>query len=167
MQQHYQQYGRTRLHRNLTVAYYIALLPYIRRPVRVVPDPIRGAPHLLIMTEVLSPNGEPHATNTRSQLAALINDKVKEEAPLFGFEQVSRSDEKGPDGHLGAELVPGLGWVGGGGLSFAVDGLIDRYASVTYGWPPSTARSKQVATFSGFAHERLVETNVAKLLASL
>lgn len=60
----------------------------IYRPVRVVPDPIRGAPHLLIMTEVLSPNGEPHPTNTRSQLAALINDKVKEEAPLFGFEQV-------------------------------------------------------------------------------
>lgn len=57
------------------------------RPVRVVPDPIRGAPHLLIMTEVLSPNGEPHPTNTRSQLAALIDEKVEKEAPLFGFEQ--------------------------------------------------------------------------------
>lgn len=59
----------------------------IVRPVRVVPDPIRGAPHLLIMTEVLSPDGEPHPTNTRSPLAALIDDKVKAEAPLFGFEQ--------------------------------------------------------------------------------
>lgn len=59
----------------------------IIRPVRVVPDPIRGAPHLLIMTEVLSPDGEPHPTNTRSPLAALIDDKVKAEAPLFGFEQ--------------------------------------------------------------------------------
>jgi glutamine synthetase len=55
--------------------------------VRVVPDPIRGAPHLMIMCEVLSPNGEPHPTNTRAQLAALINDKVEAEAPLFGFEQ--------------------------------------------------------------------------------
>lgn len=43
---------------------------------RVVPDPIRGAPHLLVMCEVLSPNGEPHPTNTRAQLAALMNDKV-------------------------------------------------------------------------------------------
>jgi glutamine synthetase len=42
----------------------------------VVPDPIRGAPHLLVMCEVLSPNGEPHPTNTRAQLAALMNDKV-------------------------------------------------------------------------------------------
>jgi glutamine synthetase len=55
--------------------------------VRVVPDPIRGAPHLLIMTEVLSPNGEPHPTNTRSPLEAIINDNVAKEAPLFGFEQ--------------------------------------------------------------------------------
>ncbi|KAF6261552.1 glutamine synthetase [Scenedesmus sp. NREL 46B-D3] len=59
----------------------------IIKPVRVVPDPIRGAPHLLVMCEVLSPNGEPHPTNTRAQLAALINEKVEQEAPLFGFEQ--------------------------------------------------------------------------------
>eukprot|EP00878_Enallax_costatus_P024271 GHUV01025895.1.p2 GENE.GHUV01025895.1~~GHUV01025895.1.p2 ORF type:complete len:172 (+),score=43.99 GHUV01025895.1:51-518(+) len=58
----------------------------IIKPVRVVPDPIRGAPHLMIMCEVLSPDGEPHPTNTRAQLAALINDKVEAEAPLFGFE---------------------------------------------------------------------------------
>lgn len=54
---------------------------------RVVPDPIRGAPHLLIMCEVLSPDGNPHPTNTRAPLAALIDDKVIQEAPLFGFEQ--------------------------------------------------------------------------------
>ena len=28
------------------------------RPVRVVPDPIRGAPHVLVMCEVFSPDGE-------------------------------------------------------------------------------------------------------------
>jgi hypothetical protein len=60
------------------VAALFPLLP--RRPVRVVPDPIRGAPHLLVMCEVLSPNGEPHPTNTRAQLAALINDKVRQTA---------------------------------------------------------------------------------------
>jgi glutamine synthetase len=40
------------------------------------------------MTEVLSPDGTPHPTNTRAPLAALIDDKVEKEAPLFGFEQV-------------------------------------------------------------------------------
>jgi hypothetical protein len=50
---------------------------HTRRPVRVVPDPIRGAPHLLVMCEVLSPDGTPHPTNTRAQLAALIDDKVR------------------------------------------------------------------------------------------
>lgn len=64
---------------------------------RVVPDPIRGAPHLLIMCEVLSPNGEPHATNTRAQLAALIDEKVRERGCW----------EVGGDG--------GAGFVGGGG----------------------------------------------------
>lgn len=59
----------------------------IIRPVRVVPDPIRGAPHLLVMTEVLNPDGTPHETNTRAPLAALVDAKVQAEAPLFGFEQ--------------------------------------------------------------------------------
>ena len=70
----------------------------IIRPVRVVPDPIRGAPHLLIMTEVLNPDGTPHETNTRAPLAALVDDKVKAEAPLFGFEQV-----RGGRGRVGGE----------------------------------------------------------------
>lgn len=51
--------------------------PTTNRPARVIPDPIRGAPHLMIMCEVLSPDGEPHPTNTRAQLAAIINDKVR------------------------------------------------------------------------------------------
>ena len=67
----------------------------------MVPDPIRGAPHLMIMTEVLSPNGEPHPTNTRSPLAALIDDKVTAEAPLFGFEQEYTMLAKGSNSVLG------------------------------------------------------------------
>jgi len=39
------------------------------------------------MCDVLDPDSRPHATNTRAQLEAIINDSVKAEAPLFGFEQ--------------------------------------------------------------------------------
>lgn len=56
----------------------------------MVPDPIRGAPHLLVMCEVLSPNGEPHPTNTRAQLAALINDKVGRGVRVVGYDSVGR-----------------------------------------------------------------------------
>lgn len=59
----------------------------ILRPVYVVPDPIRGSDDVLVMCEVLDPAGAPHPTNSRAKLEAIINDKVKAEAPLFGFEQ--------------------------------------------------------------------------------
>lgn len=59
----------------------------ILNPVKIVPDPIRGAPHVLVMCEVLDPEGKPHPTNTRAPLAALINDKVVKADPWFGFEQ--------------------------------------------------------------------------------
>jgi len=38
----------------------------ILKPVRVVPDPIRGDPHVIIMCEVLDPEGNPHPSNTRA-----------------------------------------------------------------------------------------------------
>eukprot|EP01026_Neomeris_dumetosa_P058854 TRINITY_DN5492_c0_g1_i4.p1 TRINITY_DN5492_c0_g1~~TRINITY_DN5492_c0_g1_i4.p1 ORF type:complete len:279 (-),score=29.57 TRINITY_DN5492_c0_g1_i4:78-842(-) len=59
----------------------------ILQPVRVVPDPIRGDPHVIIMCEVLSPDGEAHPSNTRAPLAELIDSAVEAEAPLYGFEQ--------------------------------------------------------------------------------
>ncbi len=46
-------------------------------PVRVVPDPIRGDPHVLVMCEVLDQKGKPHATNTRAPLAAIIDAAVR------------------------------------------------------------------------------------------
>lgn len=58
-------------------------------PVSVVPDPIRGEDNVLVLCEVFYPDGTPHETNTRAKLEALINDKVRKEAPLFGFEQAS------------------------------------------------------------------------------
>ncbi|KAL6758587.1 glutamine synthetase [Haematococcus lacustris] len=59
----------------------------ILRPVRVVPDPIRGAPHVLVMCEVFSPDGTPHPTNTRAKLREVFDEKVQATQPWFGFEQ--------------------------------------------------------------------------------
>jgi len=59
----------------------------ILRPVRVVPDPIRGAPHVLVMCEVFAPDGTAHPTNTRAQLREVMSDKVKATQPWFGLEQ--------------------------------------------------------------------------------
>lgn len=43
---------------------------------------------MLVLCEVFYPDGTPHETNTRAKLEALIDDKIKAEAPLYGFEQV-------------------------------------------------------------------------------
>jgi glutamine synthetase len=59
----------------------------IIRPVKIIPDPIRGEPHVLVMCEVFSPDGTPHPTNTRAQLREIIDDKVTAEDCWYGFEQ--------------------------------------------------------------------------------
>jgi len=59
----------------------------ILRPVRIVPDPIRGEPHVLVMCEVFAPDGTPHPTNNRSKLEAIIDDAVIAADCWFGFEQ--------------------------------------------------------------------------------
>lgn len=57
------------------------------KPVFYCPDPIRGAPHVLVMCEVMMPDGEtPHPTNTRAQLRDVVA-KTEGEEPWFGFEQ--------------------------------------------------------------------------------
>ena len=67
----------------------------LRSPVRVVTDPIRGAPHVLVMCEVFAPNGQPHLTNTRAKLRDIIDDKVKAEECWYGFEQEYTMLKKG------------------------------------------------------------------------
>lgn len=57
-------------------------------PVRVVPDPIRGGDNVLVMCEVLNPDGTPHETNTRAGLRELLTPDVIEQECLYGFEQV-------------------------------------------------------------------------------
>ncbi|MFH0739803.1 MAG: glutamine synthetase GlnII [bacterium] len=58
----------------------------ILKPVYYIPDPIRGENNILVMCEVLNPDGTPHKTNTRSKLVELY-EKHKVQEPIFGFEQ--------------------------------------------------------------------------------
>lgn len=59
----------------------------ILRPVNSVPDPIRGGNNVLVLCEVLNPDGTPHATNTRRLVADILSPEVLAEETLFGFEQ--------------------------------------------------------------------------------
>lgn len=58
-------------------------------------DPIRGAPHVLVMCEVYSPDGKPHPSNTRAKLREVLTDKVLAEEPWFGLEQEYTMLQKG------------------------------------------------------------------------
>lgn len=53
------------------------------KPVRLFPDPFRGAPHLLVLSECLTPAGEPIPTNTRNAAKKVFDAKLDEE-PWFG-----------------------------------------------------------------------------------
>ena len=56
-------------------------------PVRVVADPIRGGGNVLVLCEVLSPDGTPHESNTRSRLREVLDAGAADLEPFFGFEQ--------------------------------------------------------------------------------
>jgi glutamine synthetase len=56
------------------------------KPVYYVTDPINKAPNLLVMCEVLNPDGTPHVSNTRHVLAQ-VAEKYKQHEPIFGIEQ--------------------------------------------------------------------------------
>jgi glutamine synthetase len=58
----------------------------ILKPVAFVPDPIRGAPHVLVMCEVYNADGTVHVSNTRAKLRA-IEKKYAASDPWFGIEQ--------------------------------------------------------------------------------
>jgi len=75
------------------------------RPVFSCPDPIRGDPHVLVLCEVLTPDGVPHPTNTRDRLANILDKEITSEEPLYGFEQ--EYTMLGSDGRV-------FGWPEGG-----------------------------------------------------
>jgi glutamine synthetase len=58
----------------------------VLKPVLVVPDPLRGGDHKLVMTEVLLTDMTPHPTNTRAACAE-IADRYKSHDMWFGIEQ--------------------------------------------------------------------------------
>src|SRR3989344_5944233 len=77
------------------------------KPVSFVTDPINKAPNILVMCEVLNPDGTPHPSNTRHVLAA-VAEKYKAHEPLFGIEQEYTLYRKDwPFGGSAFESVPG------------------------------------------------------------
>lgn len=56
------------------------------RPVRFIHDPIRGGENILVLCEVLNPDGSEHPSNTRAKLRA-IHEQTKDEEALWGIEQ--------------------------------------------------------------------------------
>lgn len=57
------------------------------QPVSFVPDPIRGPGNYLVMTEVLTPDGKPHPSNSRAQLREVLEAGGAKQEPWVGFEQ--------------------------------------------------------------------------------
>lgn len=55
-------------------------------PVFFVSDPIRGHPHILVLCEVMNPDGSSHISNTRAMLRE-VEEQHKKQEPLFGIEQ--------------------------------------------------------------------------------
>lgn len=58
----------------------------VLQPVKVVPDPLRGGDHNLVMCEVLDTDMTPHSSNTRARLLPVAEQYAGFE-PLFGIEQ--------------------------------------------------------------------------------
>ena len=56
------------------------------KPVYKVPDPIRGGNDILVMCEVMNPDGSIHSSNTRAHLKN-ISEKFSDQESWFGIEQ--------------------------------------------------------------------------------
>jgi glutamine synthetase len=69
------------------------------RPVRFVPDPLHREGDLLVLCEVLNPDGSVHWSNTRARLREM-SERYKEHEALFGIEQEYTFFE-GPNQPLG------------------------------------------------------------------
>jgi glutamine synthetase len=56
------------------------------RPVRITPDPLHGENDILVLCEVLNPDGTVHWSNTRARLRE-VAEKYKDHETWFGIEQ--------------------------------------------------------------------------------
>ncbi len=59
----------------------------ILKPVSFIADPIRGEGNFLVMTEVYTPDDQPHESNSRAQLRAVLDAGAAAQEPWAGFEQ--------------------------------------------------------------------------------
>lgn len=80
------------------------------KPVCFIPDPIREGDNILVMNEVLMPDGSVHESNTRAELAE-IAEEFSDHEPWFGIEQeytffVGRSPLGWPEGGYPAPQGP-------------------------------------------------------------
>ncbi len=58
----------------------------VLRPVKIIPDPIRGGDDVLVLCECLDTDMNPHPTNTRAALVE-VAEKYAGQEPWFGMEQ--------------------------------------------------------------------------------
>ena len=58
----------------------------VLRPVKIVPDPIRGGDDKLVLCEVLNTDMTPHESNTRVKAVEAF-EKYGDQEPWFGLEQ--------------------------------------------------------------------------------
>jgi glutamine synthetase len=56
------------------------------KPVRIFPDPFRGAPNILVLCECIKPDGTPVASNTRDAAVKTFERDLSLE-PWYGLEQ--------------------------------------------------------------------------------
>jgi glutamine synthetase len=75
------------------------------KPVRIFPDPFRGAPNILVLCECIAPDHTPIPSNTRRDAFESFN-KALQEKPWFGLEQEYTL--------FHADKVTPLGWPKGG-----------------------------------------------------
>ena len=66
----------------------------VLRPVKVIPDPIRGRNDTLVLCECLNTDMTPHETNTRAPLVETA-EKYADQEPWFGMEQEYNFMENG------------------------------------------------------------------------
>ncbi|HFB54816.1 MAG TPA: glutamine synthetase [Hellea balneolensis] len=59
----------------------------ILKPVTFVTDPIRGEGNFLVFAEVFTPEDQPHESNSRAQLRAVLDAGAAQQDPWAGFEQ--------------------------------------------------------------------------------
>ena len=69
------------------------------QPVKIVPDPLHRENDILVLCEVLNPDGTPHESNTRARLRE-VAEKYKDHESWFGIEQEYTFFE-GPNKPLG------------------------------------------------------------------